>query len=138
MGLAAAGLALAGVTKLKKIAFEEALKKRGVELKDGIATLIETGEKYSGKIERLDTTTRKETVEFVDGIITEKVYHNILGKPLNGIFYKDGIKRIEVGAGTQYSIHQYAPNGKLVSMGDAQGSLDTKFEQCRQIIKNIK
>jgi len=137
MGLAVAGLTLVGATKFKKITFEEALRKSGVEFKDGIATLLETGEKFSGKIERLESRTRKETVEFVDGVIKEKVYHNLLGKPLNGIFYKDGIKRIEVGAGSQYSIHQYDKNGGLMSMGDAQGSLDTKFEQCRQMIKNM-
>ena len=135
--LAAAGLGLIGISKVKKISFEEALRKSGVELKDGIATLLETGEKFSGKVERLDSRTSKETVEFVDGVITEKVYHNLLGKPLNGIFYKDGVKRIEVGAGSQYSIHQYDKNGGLINMGDAQGSLDTKFERCRQIVKNI-
>lgn len=137
VGLAVAGLTLVGATKLKKISFEEALRKSGVELKEGVATLIETGEKFSGKIERFETRTRKETVEFVDGVITEKVYHNLLGKPLNGIFYKDGIKRIEVGAGSQYSIHTYDKNGGLVNMGDAEGALDTKFDHCRKLLKKI-
>ena len=78
--LATIGLSIVGVKKTAKMTFEEALKKNGVEIKNGIATLIENGEKFTGKIQRFETRNRKETVEFADGLIKEKVYHNVFGR----------------------------------------------------------
>lgn len=88
--LAAAGVAAVGLKKTTPISYEKALEKAGVEIKNGIATVIKTGEKYTGKIQRYESRTKKETVNFVDGILTEKLYHNLLGKELEGIFYKEG------------------------------------------------
>jgi len=95
-GLAAAGLTAIGLKKTHTMSYEEALKKNGVEIKDGIATLIESGKKYTGKIERFEKRNRKETVEFVDGVIQERVYHNLFGRELNGMFYKDGILKVRI------------------------------------------
>jgi len=87
-GLAAAGLTAIGLKKTHIISYEEALKKNGVEIKDGIATLIKSGKKYTGKIERFEKRNRKETVEFVDGTMTEKLYYTAFGKEIDGYFYK--------------------------------------------------
>lgn len=87
-GLAALGLAAAGLKKTSKTSYEEALKKAGVQIKDGIATLLESGEKFTGKIERFEKRNRKETVEFVDGVMTEKLYYTAFGKEIEGYFYK--------------------------------------------------
>lgn len=92
-GLAAIGAAAIGLKKTAKMSYEDALKKAGVQVKDGIATLIESGEKFTGKIQRFEKRNRKETVEFVDGVMTEKVYHSLTGKELEGEFYKNG-KRV--------------------------------------------
>ena len=51
-GMAVLGLAAIGLKKTSKMSFEEALKKSGVEIKDGVATLAKSGERFSGKIER--------------------------------------------------------------------------------------
>lgn len=62
-GLAAIGAAAIGLKKTAKMSYEEALKKSGVQVKDGIATLIESGEKFTGKIQRFEKRNRKETKE---------------------------------------------------------------------------
>ena len=87
-GLAVLGLAALGLKKTSKMSFEEALKKNGVEIKDGIATLIKSGEKFTGKIQRFEKRNRKESVEFVDGVMIEKLYYTALGKEIEGYFYK--------------------------------------------------
>ena len=53
-GLAVLGLSAIGLKKTSKMSFEEALKKNGVEIKDGIATLIKSGEKFTGKMQRFE------------------------------------------------------------------------------------
>ena len=68
--------------------YEEALRKNGVEIKNGIATLIKSGEKFTGKIQRFEKRNRKESVEFVDGVMTEKLYYTAFGKEIEGYFYK--------------------------------------------------
>ena len=87
-GLAVLGLAALGLKKTSKMSFEEALKKNGVEIKDGIATLIKSGEKFTGRIQRFEKRNRKESVEFVDGVMTEKLYYTAFGKEIEGYFYK--------------------------------------------------
>ncbi len=87
-GMAVLGLAAIGLKKTSKMSFEEALKKSGVEIKDGVATLAKSGERFSGKIERFEKRNRKEVVEFIDGIMTEKLYYTALGKEIEGYFYK--------------------------------------------------
>ncbi len=87
-GLAVLGLAAIGLKKTATMSYEEALKKSGVQIKDGIATLIESGEKFSGKVQRFEKRNRKETVKFVDGVMTERLYYTALGKETEGYFYK--------------------------------------------------
>lgn len=98
VALATIGLSIVGVKKTAKMTFDEALKKNGVEIKNGIATLIENGEKFTGKIQRFETRNRKETVEFADGLMKEKVYHNLFGRELNGEFYRDGNLKVRVNS----------------------------------------
>ena len=87
-GLAAIGLAAIGLKKTSIMTYEEALRKNGVEIKNGIATLIKSGEKFTGKIQRFEKRNRKECVEFVDGVMTEKLYYTAFGKEIEGYFYK--------------------------------------------------
>ena len=87
-GLAAIGLAAIGLKKTSIMTYEEALRKNGVEIKNGIATLIKSGEKFTGKIQRFEKRNRKESVEFVDGVMTEKLYYTAFGKEIEGYFYK--------------------------------------------------
>lgn len=90
IGLAAVGATAVGIKKSSPISYERALEKAGIEIKNGIAVLSKTGEKYTGKIQRFESRTKKETIQFVDGVITEKLQHNLLGKELEGVFYQEG------------------------------------------------
>ena len=116
------------------MSFEEALKKNGVEIKDGIATLIKSGEKFTGKIQRFEKRNRKESVKFVDGVMTEKLYHNILGKELDGYFYKNGACYKVYGSSKLYTTYLYIEN-QLITRGDAQ-RMDKKsvFDKTREYI----
>ena len=136
-GLASIGAALVGMAKCRKTSFEDALVKNGVQIKDGLATLIKSGEKYTGKIERY-VNTKKETVQYIDGIITEKIYHNALGRELEGSFYKDGILRISVGNGRVYSMSELDKNSKVIRHYDCKYDGKNKFENARNMIKNLK
>ena len=133
-GLAVLGLAALGLKKTSKMSFEEALKKNGVEIKDGIATLIKSGEKFTGKIQRFEKRNRKESVKFVDGVMTEKLYHNILGKELDGYFYKNGACYKVYGSSKLYTTYLYIEN-RLITRGDAQ-RMDKKsvFDKTREYI----
>ncbi len=93
--------------KTRPTTFEDALKKAGVEIKNNVATKIGTGERFSGKIERFENINRKETVEYIDGIITEKLYHSALGRELAGEFYKNGELVYSVGI-SRYGKYKYA------------------------------
>ena len=136
-GLASIGAVLVGIAKYGKISFEDALAKNGVQIKDGLATLIKSGEKYTGKIERY-VNAKKETVQYVDGVITEKIYHNALGRELEGSFYKDGILRISVGNGRVYSMSELDKNSKVIRHYDCKYDGKNKFENARNLIKNLK
>ncbi len=108
-GLATLGAVAIGLKKTSPVSYEEALKKAGVQIKDNVATLIETGEKFTGKIQRFEKRNRKETVEFVDGLMTEKVYHNMFDRELNGQFFKDGKKAFTIQkiGKNKYSVHPH-------------------------------
>ena len=133
-GLAVLGLTAIGLKKTSKMSFEEALKKNGVEIKDGIATLIKSGEKFTGKIQRFEKRNRKESVKFVDGVMTEKLYHNILGKELDGYFYKNEACYKVYGSSKLYTTYLYIEN-RLITRGDAQ-RMDKKsvFDKTREYI----
>lgn len=139
-GLATLGIVALVCGKKSKMTYEQALEKNGVQIKNGIAILSKTGEKYTGSIKRNVKAygLKKETVQFEQGIITEKVYHNNNGKELEGEFYKNGIKRISVSNGDLYSIVQYDANGKLEILGEARNTNQNKFTNARDIIRKLK
>lgn len=142
IGLAAVGAAVLGVKKTSPISYEEALKKAGVEVKNNIATLIESGEKFTGKIQRFEKRNRKETVEFVDGVITEKLYHNLMGKELGGEFYKNGkqVLRIWASAGQKKNSYGFVYSGEGIPTYEFGPFVETKegFAWAREYIKNMK
>lgn len=145
LGLAAVGGAfiLGKKKKIPIITYEDALKKSGVEVQDGIAKLTQTGKKFTGKIERYKTKNEKETVEFLDGKITEKVYHDSEGCELSGYFYKDGKLKLSVGPssgreGKFFSFREYQDD-MSTTIGDARINNDESvFEWARNFIKNDK
>lgn len=141
VGLAAIGATAIGLKKTSPISYEEALKKAGIQIKDDIAVLIESGEKFTGKIERFENRNKKETIEFVDGLITEKLYHNLFGKELEGIFYKNGkevlnIKRALSQTGNKgftYSGKDIPPTKPAAFVATDQG-----FAWAREFLKKQK
>jgi len=139
--LAAAGAAAVGFTKTKPSTFEEALKKAGVEIKDNIAQKIGTEEKFTGKIEHFVSRNEKETVEYTNGVITEKVYHSAFGKELKGLFYKEGSLKCEVrvvGHGKPRHVYtcEYENNQPLLREHGTVNS-DSVFEEYRKIMKSF-
>lgn len=133
-GLAAIGLAAIGLKKTSIMTYEEALRKNGVEIKNGIATLIKSGEKFTGKIQRFEKRNRKESVEFVDGVMTEKLYHNILGKELDGYFYKNGACYKVNGSRKLFTTYLYIDN-RLIERADSQNIDNSSvFEKTRKYI----
>ncbi len=141
--LAVLGLATVGLFKAKKTSFEDALKKSGVMLKDNIATITDTGERYTGKIERYAKFNRKETTQYINGVISEKVYHNILGKEIEGYFYKNGMLRYKVSlvnrGNRRYIMStEFKDNKKVSNSTGIEKETNTTFEAYRTAIKNIK
>jgi len=133
-----------GIIKTKPMSFEDALKKAGVEIKDNVAKKIGTEELFTGKIKRFETRNKKETTEYVDGIITEKIYHSAFGKELSGTFYIDGKPKYGVGGIGKsrnrflFPAYEYE-NGHLVARGE--GCIENKpsvFEEYRKLIKKLK
>lgn len=145
LGLAAIGGAfvLGKRKKLPIITYEEALKKSGVEIQDGIAKLIQTGKNFTGKIERYKNKNEKETVEFLDGQITEKIYHDSDGCELSGYFYKNGKLKLSVAPSVSsenkfFSFREYQDDIST-TIGDAQIEInESVFEWARNFIKNNK
>lgn len=137
-GLATIGATIIGLQKTSPKNYEEALKKAGIQIEDGIAILIKTKEKYTGTVQRFETRSKKETIKFVDGIITEKINHNLFGKELEGKFYKNGTLRCKVGSGIEgYSVTIYNKNGELETRGDAINFSNDKFNSAREYIKSL-
>lgn len=137
--LAAIGVAAVGLVKTKPLSFEEALKKAGVEIKDKIARNVSNGEKFTGKIEHFETRNRKETVEYFDGVMTEKVYHNAFGKELDGFFYKNGKLKYKVGISgsgknRHVSTYEYGEDGSF-SRGQGKAESSNVFEEYRKLVK---
>ncbi len=139
-GLATLGAVAIGLKKTSPVSYEEALKKAGVQIKDNVATLIETGEKFTGKIQRFEKRNRKETVEFVDGLMTEKVYHSLLGKELKGEFYKNGERVLQIwrSVGQKKNSYGFAYSGKNIPNYEPGPFIETKdgFTWARNYIKN--
>ena len=138
--LAAAGIAALSLKKVSPTTYEEALKKAGVEIKNDVAVLTKTGENFTGKIQRFETRNRKETVNFANGIMTEKLYHNILGKELEGCFYKDGeqVLKIWKSAGQAKNSSGFSYSGKNIPETKPAAFIETKdgFAWAREFLKN--
>lgn len=125
----------------------EILKKNGISIKDGFATVISTGERYSGKIEHNVKWfgLKKECLVYDNGELVEKLYHNKNGRELEGYFFKNNVLRIKVnqyktnGNKKYYPYYIYDKNGKLESVNDCFG-VETKsvFEDMRTILKGLK
>ena len=143
---AAVGVTTIILTKGKSKSFDKALEKQGVMLKDGLAIVKASGEKFSGKIKRniKPFGLKKETVQYKEGIITEKVYHDALGREVAGEFYKDGVLRIRIPGihytknNVAYPFYVYDKNNKLTVVADNFGSkVDSVFEAMRNKIKKL-
>ncbi len=138
-GLAVIGAAALGLKKITPMSYEEALKKSGVEIKDGVARLKSTGEKFSGKVQRFETRNRRETVEFADGKIKEKLYHDLLGFETEGSFYVDGELKLRVATGCKigkkgFSCRDYTEDkaGAIVEVMPIKTSV---FDWAREYLK---
>ncbi len=125
----------------------EILKENGISIKDGLATVISTGERYSGKIEHNVKWfgLKKESLVYDNGELVEKLYHNKNGKELEGYFFKNNVLRIKVNKYKAYGIKIYFPyyvydkNGKLESVNDCFGTeTNSVFEDMRTILKGLK
>ncbi len=132
---------LIGKNKMSIRNYEDALKKCGVEIKNGIAIVTATGEKYTGVIKRNLSINKKETINFVNGKMNERLYHNMLGRELEGEFYKDGVLTLNVGK-HQGFIYKSFPfrryeDGNIVSRGDVLNQrVNSVFDWARNLLKN--
>lgn len=142
-GVAAAGTAAvaAGKGKAAKMNYEEALTKAGVELKDGLAYIKSTGEKYTGKIKRNISINKKETVNFEEGIMTERLHHNMFGREMDGEFFENGKLKLKVGNHTGLIWKSFPfyvfENGDKVSSGDVLSTkIRSVFEWARKAVKD--
>lgn len=150
LGITTASLAGIGVCagiKGKKASLFKALEKQGIELKNGVAILKESGEKFTGNVKRNVKSfgLRKETIHYDNGVMTERVCHNIWGKEVCGDFYKDGVLRISIpgimsrGKRKAFPIYTYDKTGKPESLGDNFGTeMDSVFAEMRRHIKDLK
>lgn len=140
--LAAAGATAVSLKKTTPISYEKALEKAGVEIKNGVATFIKTGEKYTGNIQRFATRSKKETVKFVDGLITERLCHNLVGKELEGEFYKEGklILKIWKSAGQEKNSRgfSYIYNGEHSTKPNPFIKTKKGFAWARGFLEKIK
>lgn len=146
-GIGVAGMIVIGTGMACKGNFNKSIAKKGLELKNNILVNKETGEKYTGKIKSNIGKigfNRVETQSFVDGIITEKTYKNILGSELNGIFYKDGKECLNVQIGYPYvvpydksiAVYRYSMDHNKVQHMDQRGfSGKSVFEWARNFVK---
>lgn len=118
--------ALFGIKGAKKN-LVNVLKKNGIELKDGIATVIASGEKYSGTIKRSvqHFGLRKEAVTYKNGIIKEKILYNLFGQEIEASFYNNGILAERVtflsslmSKHKAFSFDEFDKKGNLIKEGD--------------------
>ncbi len=142
----ALGITTLALTKGRTKSFEKALEKQGVTIKDGLAVVKDSGEKFSGAIKRniKPFGLKKETVQFDKGIMTEKVYHDVFGREVAGEFYKDGILRVRIPGihhtknDVIYPFYVYDKNNKITITADNFGSKKgSVFEAMREKIKEL-
>ncbi len=143
---AAAGITTIALTRGRTKSFEKVMENQGIIIKDGLAVIKDSGEKFTGAIKRnvKPFGLKKETVQFEEGVMTERVYHDAFGREAAGEFYKDGILRIRV-PGIQYiknkvayPFYIYDKNNKTAVAADNFGSkVDSVFEAMRNKIKKL-
>lgn len=133
---------LALVGKMTKSTYFKALKKQGVEIKDEIAYLVNSKEKFTGSIKWNSKPygAEKNIVNFDNGVIQEQLIYGLLGKEKSGEFYKDGKKVLQVYSavskankekGVEYCINNDATKPLLFE------KTDSPFEWARNKLKDI-
>ena len=91
-GLALLAAAAIGVKKGQVVPFEKALEKSGVEIKNKVAYIKGTNQKFTGSVSRISKSLgrEKEITSYVDGVIQDEIVYNRRGQELKGEFYKNG------------------------------------------------
>ena len=148
--IAAAAVGVAGVSAMFVHGYSKSLskvlEKKGLEIKDGIAYVKETNEKYTGKIEHLKNKfgTKKEVLSYNQGQLEEKLNYNMFGRELDGYFYRDGVLRVSVrpyvknGGKKMFPYYVYDKDGKIVSCNDCFGAdIKSVFDYIRDVVKKI-
>lgn len=121
-----------------KMSYEQAIKKSGIIIKDNLAIIKENGKKYTGIIQGFQSFNRKKTTKFVDGKLTEKIYHNFWGQELNGEFYSNGIKRYAVSNGNRnFVLYSFDDTGNLVSRITCTTENKSKFDIAREALAEL-
>lgn len=91
-GLAVLGIGTCYAAKKSVKTFSEALEHRGLEIKDGVAVIKKTGERFTGEIKRntMFFGIEREYRKYNDGIIQEKLISTINEKEYSGEFFING------------------------------------------------
>ncbi len=148
IALAVAGTTLAIVAPYTKKDVLKALKSKGLEVKNGLVVSASTGEKYTGDIKFNSKVFgfEKETVKYVDGLTSEILHHDFMGKEVNAKFYKEGKLYLFVGDITRdrqlqhYPFIRYNLKTQEVDMiGDGSSTRDISiFNKFRKAIAEGK
>ena len=146
-GIGVAGMMIIGTGIASKGNFNKSIAKKGLEFKNNVLINKTTGEKYTGNIKSNVGKigfNRVESQSFVDGIITEKTYKNIVGSEISGTFYKDGKECLNVQIGYPYivpynksvAVYYYSQDNNKVQHMDKRGfSGKSVFEWARNFVK---
>ena len=99
-GVGVAGVAFVSAGLISKSSFNKNILKKGLEIREGLLRDKKTGDVFTGKIKSntglIIGFNKVETRSFENGVITEKTYKNILGREIEGVFYKDGKECLDV------------------------------------------
>ena len=130
LALSLAGVGVLGIITtaagiLSKKTRAQALVKAGLELKDGLVYVKETGEKFTGTIKRNVSAFgfKKEITNIENGMLKEILNYGLMGKELKGYFFKDGnlLYQTTTPKGNSkrkyYACYKYE-KGKLQSISD--------------------
>ncbi len=144
-GLAAAaavGITTIALTRGRTKSFEKLFIENGIHFQNEVAIVKATGEKFTGTLKRnvKPFGLKKETMRFENGIITEKVCHNALGRELGGIFYKNGkpylsIEAISSKSKDKINTYKYAKFSEGFDISHQIQEI-SGFEWARNKIKN--
>ena len=113
------------------------LKKYGVEIKDGLAIISQTNERFSGSITRHAgfLGLQKEIINFSDGDLTKKLYY-ILNQEKLGYFYKEGKTYLEIEKNKDNCFLKiYTPECSL-SRHEICQAKQKVFDKYKTLIKN--